>query len=126
MPLNLQLTILALVIDEGDYVRMQSAQIRPSKTRLSARHIALYRVFRDAIAQRLTFYATTITQDIKMLEDSSLGKRHRMAVEVRMGEKEILVMALDVATKWIDQNAKESEEGRRENDAVKRVKRRKL
>jgi len=51
----------------------------------------------DAIVARLKEYPTTIEEDAEIFEKS--GGRHRMAVEVRMGEKALLIAARDLVAK---------------------------
>lgn len=54
----------------------------------------------NVLAKRMTEYDTTIEQDEKLLE-SNLGLRHRMAVEVRVGEKRILKKARERLDAWV-------------------------
>ncbi len=49
-----------------------------------------------ALTAKLALYSTTLEEDEKLLKSSSLGKRHRMAIEVRVGEKRLLHEALDL------------------------------
>lgn len=48
---------------------------------------------RTIVTKRQSDYLTTIAEDDNLLRDSQLSARHRMAVEVRLGEKEILALA---------------------------------
>lgn len=50
-------------------------------------------VLKEIISQRQKAYKTTSAEDIALLEDPSVQGRKRMAIEVRLGEKEILDMA---------------------------------
>lgn len=52
-------------------------------------------VLMKIIVGRLKSYSTSIAEDVVLLRDSDLDGRHRMAIEVRLGEKEILAAALD-------------------------------
>ena len=54
----------------------------------------------NVLAKRMTEYDTTIEQDEKLLE-SNLSLRHRMAVEVRVGEKRILKKARERLDAWV-------------------------
>lgn len=57
------------------------------------RNVAL--VLMKIIVWRLKSYSTSIAEDVVLLSDSELDGRRRMAIEVRLGEKEILAAALD-------------------------------
>jgi len=50
-------------------------------------------VVKRALAARLSQYPTSIDEDEVILERKDLGKRQRMAVEVRIGEKRLLLDA---------------------------------
>lgn len=52
-------------------------------------------VLMKIIVGRLRSYTTSIAEDVVLLRDSDLDERRRMAIEVRLGEKEILAAALD-------------------------------
>ena len=52
-------------------------------------------VLRKVISLRQDAYWTTIAEDATLLEDADLQIRRRMAIEVRLGEKEILAKAAD-------------------------------
>ena len=54
----------------------------------------------DVLAKRTAEYETTIEQDEKLME-STLGLRHRMAVEVRIGEKRVLKKARERVDAWV-------------------------
>ena len=125
-PIELQLLILTLIIDESDYNREKIEQNKPWETEVFARPLNMYQVLRDTVLQRQSAYSTTIAQDIKILQDASLNKRHRMAVEVRLGEKKILAMALDAANKWIKDFVEEGPERDGEDQALESGKRRKI
>lgn len=47
-----------------------------------------------ALTAKLAQYPTSIEDDEKLLKVGSLEKRHRMAIEVRLGEKRLLHEAL--------------------------------
>lgn len=47
-------------------------------------------VVREALAHKLSRYATSVEEDERLLEDGSLTKRHHMAIDVRLGEKRLL------------------------------------
>ena len=52
-------------------------------------------LLRKVVVTRQEDYATTLIEDQALLQDSSIGARRRMAIEVRLGEKMILKEALD-------------------------------
>ena len=60
-----------------------------------------YDILKDVIIQRQKQYRTTVAEDLKLLEDIDLARRYRLAVEVRLGEKELLATALQVVEDMI-------------------------
>ena len=88
------------------------------------RDIAL--VLTKIIVGRLKSYNTSIEEDVVLLRDSELDDRHRMAIEVRLGEKEILAAALDCVRARIevlsqeDLAASSNQESTKGNHANKR------
>ena len=50
-------------------------------------------VLRKIISSRQSAYKTTIAEDAALLADSTVQGRQRLAIEVRLGEKEILALA---------------------------------
>lgn len=50
---------------------------------------------REVLLTHLKSYKTTIAEDTALLQDDRLSRRLRMAVEVRLGEKELVAVALD-------------------------------
>ena len=52
-------------------------------------------VLKTIIVRRRHQYSTSIAEDAVLLQDRSLQGRRRMAIEVRLGEKEILASALE-------------------------------
>lgn len=51
-------------------------------------------VVERALKARLAQYPTSVEDDEALLSKDNIGKRHRMAVEVRLGEKRVLQEAL--------------------------------
>ena len=51
-------------------------------------------VLKKVLIQRRASFDTSIAEDVALLQDESVKGRIRMAVEVRLGEKEILAAAL--------------------------------
>ena len=64
-------------------------------------------VLRKILIQRRAAYGTSIAEDAALLQDESVKGRTRMAVEVRLGEKEILAAALDFVENFIGSNSSE-------------------
>lgn len=58
-------------------------------------------VLRKVLSQRRSSYGTSIAEDVALLQDESVKGRTRMAVEVRLGEKEILAAAVHSVEKHI-------------------------
>ncbi len=52
-------------------------------------------VLRRIIVRRCDEYSTSLADDAALLQDSALQGRRRMAIEVRLGEKEILASTLN-------------------------------
>ena len=51
-------------------------------------------LLREIIRQRQREYSTTVAEDVRLLQDNTTRGRRRAAVEIRLGEKEILASAL--------------------------------
>lgn len=69
-------------------------------------------VLEKALMTRLRQYPTSAEQDESLLSKESLGKRHRMAVEVRLGEKRLLQEALALIQAGKNTAREHEEEGR--------------
>ena len=54
----------------------------------------LIAVLTGTLKEKLNHYPTSVAEDEKLLQKTDLPKRHRMAVEVRLGEKRLLQEAL--------------------------------
>lgn len=59
-------------------------------------------VIKKLVSQRQNAYATSIAEDTLLLQNARVKGRLRMAIEVRLGEKQILAMALDCIQKKIE------------------------
>ena len=64
----------------------------PEETRLT---LEAARLLVQVLLERRDHFRSTIAGDVSLLQDDALMKRQRMAVEVRLGEKEIIAAALD-------------------------------
>ena len=115
------LTITALLLDAGDYEKAVAADGPPDQPPASMCE-PLCQVVKNIIMKRIEAYETTIAQDIQLLEDPSVQGRRRMAFEVRLGEKEILAMAVDE----IDKRLAKLSQAQDLADNSNKVKRRKL
>lgn len=88
-PLPLIFTIWLLVADEKDTKAFKASP--SSGPRLN---LKVASVLREVLMDRQKEYATSIDQDRQLLEQPDLPIRQRLAIEVRLGEKEILHEAL--------------------------------
>ncbi|KAL9102901.1 MAG: hypothetical protein Q9163_001993 [Psora crenata] len=121
--LDLQLTIVALLMDKAKFDEEEVAPFTLWDIDTHPIPTDVYHVLRDVIMQRQRTYATTIAQDAEMLKHNALQKRHRMAVEVRLGEKEILAVGLDNINNWIAERAlQDKPEGKHDIEPTKRRK----
>ena len=57
-------------------------------------NIPIIKVLSKALADRQSEYITSIAEDTKLLENSKMERRHRMAIAVRLGEKVIIANTL--------------------------------
>lgn len=67
-------------------------------------------VITQVLADKLAEYPTSIREDRATLKKSDITNRHRMAIEVRLGEKVLLEEALAMFKSRNDVVANESEE----------------
>ena len=88
----LYLLVDALTMDPATLHEEIDANETPEEPRFT-REIGL--VLREVLLTHLKYYKTTIAEDIALLQDDHLSRRLRMAVEVRLGEKELVAMALE-------------------------------
>ena len=89
-PLPLVCTIWLLVAEDAEVEALKAT--RPLKPRMN---LKVAWVLRAVLANRQKDYPTSIDEDEKMLEQTDLPVRLRLAVEVRLGEKMILHAALE-------------------------------
>ncbi|EED12472.1 SET domain protein [Talaromyces stipitatus ATCC 10500] len=119
LPDELLALLKSLTLEREELQRLQSKQ-KPPKPILAAREA---RILLDSVKSKLSQYGTTVEQDKAILQQfastSSLStseRRRKMAVEVRLGEKEILqhvsVMLQDFLT------AEEKGAGKRTTDGT--------
>ena len=94
----LVLTITALLSEDEDF---KEALEDPPGRPPSHLRMPLALVLRKIISSRQSAYKTTIAEDAALLEDATVQGRRRMAIEVRLGEKEILALVSDEIEKRI-------------------------
>lgn len=92
LPAALILLIHAYTMNWDTFNAATKASEIPNEMPLN-RDVAL--VLMKIIVGRFKSYNTSVAEDVVLLRDSELDDRHRMAIEVRLGEKEILAAALD-------------------------------
>ena len=98
---DLILTATAVLLDHDGYQRAADIDHVPSQTPEDLR-LEVCHVLRSVIAKQTQAYLTTIAEDVALLERADLSHRRRMAIEVRLGEKEILALAAKELDKRID------------------------
>ena len=87
---------------------------------------------REVLLAHLKSYKTTIAKDTARLQDDYLSRRLRMAVEVRLGEKELVAVALDGLQHQMEdmsggvQSTDESREREDEKSQAEQSKKRKI
>ena len=87
-PLSL---INGLTMDANSFKASITAD-KPPKPRIS---LAVAYVLWKVIRSRQSYYAVSIAEDNVLLQDTGIQGRWRMAIEVRLLEKEILAPVLD-------------------------------
>jgi N-lysine methyltransferase SETD6 len=55
----------------------------------------------EILSKRMQEYETSMEEDERLLKDNSIGLRHKMAIEVRLGEKKNLQKAVDRVNAWV-------------------------
>lgn len=89
---QLILTITALLLDTNA-AKQATARTRTPNQPPSFVLTKLGLVLKEIMSRRLKAYRTTLAEDVALLEDLTVQGRRRMAIQVRLGEKEILSMA---------------------------------
>lgn len=95
---SLILTITALLLDT-DAAKQATARIRTPNQPPPFLLTTLGLVLKEIISHRQKAYTTMLAEDVALSEDLSLQRRRRMAIEVRLGKKEILSWQLSESTK---------------------------
>ncbi len=112
---------MALLLNAADYEKAAATPQIPDQLPGHLR-ISIYEVLKSIVTKRAEAYHTTAAQDSNSLADTNISSRHRMAIEVRLGEKDILVMA----AQEIDKRLAKLLEAQSEANSNKNVKKRKL
>lgn len=94
----LRLVIHALLLSQEAFEEEMKAREAPDEVSFD---LGSALVLRKVLIKRRASYGTSIAEDVALLQDESIKGRTRMAVEVRLGEKEILAAALDSVEKHI-------------------------
>lgn len=84
------------MIDRDSFQSAQSAGRVPNELRLT---IDMALALKKIIIWHLNTYQTSLAEDTVLLKYSALQRRVRMAIEIRLGEKEILATALHYVEK---------------------------
>ena len=111
------LTITALLLTAKEF--KQAPEEAPGYPPLDVLDI-LGEVLKQIIASTQKAYKTTIAEDNAMSKEATVQGRHRMAVEVRLGEKEILALALDEMDKILTKYERKAKVGGNANSIKRR------
>ena len=127
---DLCLFIDTLTMDSMTLEEELKASEAPEEPRIT---LDVMKVLKQVLLVRRNDYKTTLAEDVTMLEQQNLPKRRRMAVDVRLGEKEIIAGVLDGLQHQIEDLEQEREEKHKingstqdANDVVKSSKKRKI
>ena len=85
-------TITAFLLDT-DAAKKATTKMKMPKKLPPSLLTTLGLVLNEIISHKQKAYKTSMEEDIALLDDSTVLGRRRMAIEVRLGEKEILAMA---------------------------------
>lgn len=94
----LQLVIHACLLSREAFKEEMKAGEAPDEISFD---LGIALVLRKVLIQRRASYGTSIAEDVSLLRDESVKGRTRMAIEVRLGEKEILAAAIGSVEKHI-------------------------
>ncbi|KAK6541592.1 hypothetical protein TWF694_007394 [Orbilia ellipsospora] len=99
IPSEILYVIQGFIVDDGIFQSyVQQEKFPKAKKDAITRDVIL-----EVIEKRREMYRTTVDDDVALLNsDTELAKRKKMAVEVRLGEKEILKRMEDIVKSWGD------------------------
>lgn len=89
--LALMLLVYTFAMDRDSFQRAKSAGKAPNELRLN---LEMALALKKIIIWHMNTYQTSLAEDTVLLQSSALTRRARMAIEIRLGEKEILAAAL--------------------------------
>lgn len=92
----LMLLVYTFVMDRDSFRSAKSAGKVPNDLRLN---LDMALALKKIIIWHMNTYQTSLAEDAVLLQYSALERRVRMAVEIRLGEKEILATALQYVEK---------------------------
>ena len=87
----LLLLVHTFVMDRDSFQIAKSAGKVPNELRLN---LEMALALKKIIIWHMNTYQTSLAEDAVLLQSSTLKRRARMAIEIRLGEKEILAAAL--------------------------------
>lgn len=100
----LRLVIHAFLLNQEAFEEEMKIREAPDEVSLD---LGTALVLRKVLIQRRASYGSSIAEDVALLQSESVKGRTRMAVEVRLGEKEILAAALDSVETFIGTHSSE-------------------
>ncbi|KAK6506911.1 hypothetical protein TWF481_005368 [Arthrobotrys musiformis] len=112
IPSEVLIVIQAFVADDATFEAYAAEEKFPkAKKDAKTRDVVL-----EVIQRRKEAFATSREQDLAILEnpEESLGRRQKMAVEVRLGEKEILRKMEETVRSWADATENHSRSAKRQ------------
>ena len=108
---SLLITLRVFTIEVADIERLRLAR-KPLKPAIDMMTLTL---LQEVIRHRQREYTQSIAQDVEALQGNVILGRHRMAIEVRLGEKEILASA----SEYVNQKKREISTGSIPDNAIK-------
>ena len=117
---SLLLTITAMLLDTDAAEQATTRARTPNQPPLFML-TTLGLVLKDIISHRQKAYKTTGAEDVALLDDVTVQGRRRMAIQVRLGEKEIL----SVAARRVDETVADIGRNFKEDENTNHIKRRK-
>ena len=100
----------ALLLDASSFA--QEEAVRSPSSKLPIQNSDFYETLKAIVNKRQAEYTTTIAEDVVILRNSNLRNRHRMAVEVRLGEKELLAAACEAVDKALEERRAKHEQAK--------------
>lgn len=79
-----------LTINQARFKKLKTSRRAPK----SSMDLNALSLLRETVRQRQREYSTTLAEDVRLLQDNMIQGRRRVAIEIRLGEKEILASTL--------------------------------